>query len=81
MKIKDLPNWPPEPGGAFKTSYKSPSSDHLLQYRLRRPYGMCPIVETGRIVYLYPGTAGPSRSGLALPEARRANTRKSPCRG
>ena len=23
MKIKDLPNWPPEPGGAFNGSYKS----------------------------------------------------------
>ena len=30
MKIKDLPNWPPQPGGAFRTSYKSPSSDQAV---------------------------------------------------
>jgi hypothetical protein len=26
VKIGALPNWPPEPGGAFNVAYKSPSS-------------------------------------------------------
>jgi hypothetical protein len=36
MKIKDLPNWPPEPGGAFNASYKSPTSDQAVLKELVR---------------------------------------------
>jgi hypothetical protein len=36
MKIKDLPHWPPEPGGAFKASYKSPASDQAVLKELVR---------------------------------------------
>jgi hypothetical protein len=36
MKIKDLPNWPPEPGGAFNASYKSPTSDQAVLNELVR---------------------------------------------
>jgi hypothetical protein len=30
MKMEDLLNWPPEPGGAFHASYKSPTSDQAV---------------------------------------------------
>jgi hypothetical protein len=36
MKIKDLPNWPPVPGGAFNASYKSPTSDQAVLKELVR---------------------------------------------
>ena len=36
MKIKDLPNWPPEPGGAFNASYKSPTSEQAVLKELVR---------------------------------------------
>jgi hypothetical protein len=36
MKIKDLPNWPPEPGGPFNASYKSPTSDQAVLKELVR---------------------------------------------
>ena len=36
MKIKDLPNWPPQPGGAFNASYKSPTSDQAILKELVR---------------------------------------------
>ena len=36
MKIKDLRNWPPDPGGAFNASYKSPTSDQALLKELVR---------------------------------------------
>jgi hypothetical protein len=36
MKIRDLPNWPPEPGGAFNASYRSPSSDQAMMKELVR---------------------------------------------
>jgi hypothetical protein len=36
MKIKDLPNWPPEPRGPFNASYKSPTSDQAVLKELVR---------------------------------------------
>jgi hypothetical protein len=36
MKIRDLPGWPPEPGGAFKASHKSPASGEGLLTELIR---------------------------------------------
>jgi hypothetical protein len=36
MKIKDLPNWPPQPGGGFNASYKSPTSDQAILKELVR---------------------------------------------
>ena len=36
MKIRDLPNWPPDPGGPFKASYKSPASDQAILKELIR---------------------------------------------
>jgi hypothetical protein len=36
MKIKDLPNWPPEPRSAFNASYKSPTSDQAVLKELVR---------------------------------------------
>jgi len=36
MKIRDLPNWPPDPGGPFKASYKSPASDQAILKELVR---------------------------------------------
>jgi len=36
MKIRDLPNWPPNPGGPFKASYNSPASDQAILKELIR---------------------------------------------
>jgi hypothetical protein len=36
MKIKDLPHWPPKPGGAFNVSYKLPTSDQAVLKELVR---------------------------------------------
>lgn len=36
MKIRDLPHWPPEPGGAFNASHKSPASDQAIFKELVR---------------------------------------------
>ena len=36
MKIRDLPNWPPEPGGAFNASHKTPASDQAILKQLIR---------------------------------------------
>ena len=36
MKIRDLPHWPPEPGGAFKASHKSPASGEAILTELIR---------------------------------------------
>lgn len=36
MKVKDLPNWPPEPGGPFNASYRSPSSEQAILKELVR---------------------------------------------
>jgi hypothetical protein len=36
MKIKDLPNWPPKPEGAFNASSKSPTSDQAVLKELVR---------------------------------------------
>ena len=36
MKIRDLPNWPPEPGEAFNASHKTPASDQAILKQLIR---------------------------------------------
>jgi len=36
MKIRDLPHWPPDPGGAFNASHKSPASDQAVLKQLVR---------------------------------------------
>ncbi|PYU21728.1 MAG: hypothetical protein DMG30_16945 [Acidobacteria bacterium] len=36
MKIKDLPNWPPEPGGALNASHKTPAKDQAILKQLIR---------------------------------------------
>jgi hypothetical protein len=36
MKIRDLPNWPPHPGGPFKASSNSPASDQAILKELIR---------------------------------------------
>jgi len=33
-KIRDLPNWPPEPGGAIQSSYRIPTSDQAILRRV-----------------------------------------------
>ena len=30
MKIMDIPDWPPNPGGAFDSTYRSPSSEEAI---------------------------------------------------
>jgi len=36
MRIKDLPNWPPQPRGAFNASYESPTSEQAVLKELVR---------------------------------------------
>jgi hypothetical protein len=36
MKIRDLPNWPPKPGGALNASNKTPASDQAILNQLVR---------------------------------------------
>jgi hypothetical protein len=34
MKIREFPSWPPEPGGATTSSYRSPASDQAILTRV-----------------------------------------------
>jgi hypothetical protein len=30
VKLRDLPNWPPDPGGPYQSSYRSPTSEQAI---------------------------------------------------
>ena len=34
MRVLDIPDWPPQPGGAFSPAYRSPSSEQAIVKRI-----------------------------------------------
>jgi hypothetical protein len=34
IRIRDLPNWPPDPGGPYQSSYRSPTSEQAILRRV-----------------------------------------------